>query len=280
MNLDPRLATGCLLALAACAPAHAATDLAIEWASFATPQSTFDHAVLLLPVDIDGVRCTAQLDTGANYAFMDRAWHAQAAPRTALLRVGAVARTVPLSDGAFDRVARGDCANIGRIGNALFEHGSITLDLAHGRFAYTPGSLLAGAARAARLDYVTPAGWDGGLLLVDYRFDRGVHGTALLDTGAALFALTLDDADAARAAARGPLMPLTAASAGAAVACVIGTLDGGFEAGPYHVAGGEVGSCRKPLPDVGRIVSGVVGLGGFAGKRIVIDYPGRKWQVD
>ena len=233
------------------APAHVAAERAIEWLPFSTPQATYAHAALLLPVELDGVRCTVQLDTGANYAFLDRAATVQPAPRTARLQAGGVARTVPLSDAAFDRIAHGDCANIGRVGNALFDQGTITLDLARGRFSYVQGSTLTGDAQAASLHYVTPAGWDGGFLLVDYRFDDGPRGSALLDTGAALFAITLDDEAAVRRLARDRVTPLTASSAGASIACVIGPLPGVLNVGAYRVPAGLIGSCRKPLPELG-----------------------------
>lgn len=274
----------CLPLLLAGVPAvavHAQASGALSWERFVTPQATYDHAVLLVPISLAGVRCTAQLDTGANYPFRERYVDKDAsAHRSVQLRFADLSIDVPVSATSLAKAGRGDCGNIGSIGNALLEHGSITLDLANDRFSVVQASVLAGDPGADDLTYLKPAGWEGGMLVIDYRPANGEPGAAYLDTGAALFTLALAGASAIQHLANGQLTTIAGNSAGAPVSCVLGALTAPLQIGRSTVAGGVVGSCRKALPDLGRKVDAVVGLGAFAGKRIVIDYVAQKWKVD
>jgi hypothetical protein len=272
----------CVLLLAAVPnlPAHAQAGGALTWEGFVTPQDTYDHAVLLVPISLDGMPCTAQLDTGANYRFRDRHLDEQASTNhTAHLTFANLSADVRLSAASAGKARRGDCGNIGRIGNALLEHGSITLDLANDRFFVAQRSVLADDPGADDLTYLKPAGWEGGMLVIPYRLGGGEPGATYLDTGAALFTLALADAPAVRSLANGGLATIAANSAGAPVSCVLGELTAPLQIGRRAAAGGVVGSCHKPLPDLGRRVDAVVGLGAFAGQRIVIDYLAQKWKV-
>lgn len=270
-----------LVAACLAVPALAATEGGFAWARFTTPEQTFDHAALLVPVTIDGVPCTAQLDTGANYAFMDRQRDADAAPgQPATLRLGDLHIAVTLSAASMQRVAGHACANIGRIGNALFDHGILVLDLRTARYAWYARAVLADDAGAEHLVYRTPDGWDGGLLIVSYRVGGGPPGAAYLDTGAAIFAITTTDAATLASLAPDDFHMITAPSTGQTVGCRIAPLTGVLQIGASRIASGLVGSCFKPLPDVGGNVSGVVGLGGFANRRLTIDYVAQKWLVE
>lgn len=277
-KLGSLLATLC----AAChgLPALAATEGDFAWAGFVTPQQTFQHAALLVPITLDGVACTAQLDTGANYAFKDRELDAHdVSGQPATLRLGDLGAAVTLSAASMERIAHHDCANIGRVGNALFDHGSLVLDLQRNRYAWYARPVLAGDTRAEDLVYHKPAGWEGGFLIVDYRVKDGAVGSAYLDTGAALFTIAPGDAATLRRLAADE-QTIAVPSTGQTVACRVGAMTGTLQIGTRHITGGLVGTCYKPLPDVGRNVNAVVGLGGFAGRRLTIDYVAQKWRVD
>jgi hypothetical protein len=160
-----------------------------QWENAVTiPGTAPEPAALLLPAKLNGSSCFVQLDTGMNGHFL---WHAPAAGGTVPIsvEVGSLRSTAQADQATADRINSGDCKGIASVGNAFFDHGTLTLDLKQQRYAFEPAALLVDVADAQPLIY---ARWYevGGHTLVEVRLPNGRLGYALLDTGATRFGLS------------------------------------------------------------------------------------------
>ena len=195
-----------LLFLLACASAQAAEPdwLPFQWATGSLTGGAPERLGLLLPVTVNGVACTAQLDTGANGEWNWRAGGPAATDARAEIAVAGRRRAIPTSAANLAQLAAPDCggAPVAIIGNAMFEEGTLTLDLGGSRYAYAPGALLAGVPHAQPLLYLSWAE-GGGHILVEVQRPGMRAGYAMLDTGAARFGLVAPDETQWRALAGG-----------------------------------------------------------------------------
>ncbi|MTV53561.1 hypothetical protein [Pseudoduganella buxea] len=105
-----------------------------------------EPVALFLPARIDGAPCLVQLDTGANGELM---WAGAAdgatAKRLLTVELAGIRRQVWADGGNVRYVTPQVCAlrAVATVGNAFFEHGTLTLDLGNARFAFSPGPTLA-----------------------------------------------------------------------------------------------------------------------------------------
>lgn len=274
----------CSLSLHAAAPA---------WQPFTWHVDSFaggppERLALFLPARIDGAPCLVQLDTGANGELMwAGAADGAATKRLVTVELAGIRRQVWADPGNLRYANPQVCAlrAVATVGNAFFEHGTLTLDLGNARFAFTPGPTLASNPAAHPLFYARWAA-TGGHPLVEVHVAGGPPGYALLDTGAVRFGLAATDAaewaaltDGAPLAAGGPVRQFSLNSWGKDVRCFETTVKK-----PLALAGAVLEQTRATYcVDQGfrspvKLV-GVLGLLPLGGHVITLDYPSRRWML-
>lgn len=257
--------------------------LDIAWQSFVSGRTKLERAALMLPAKIDGVTCLVQLDTGANYAFMPSgAWAGRDASRAVAFELASLSRTIFLSEQTLAQLhERRACGIVGRVGNALFSGGTVTLDLKRQKFTYQDGAALRDDSAAAPFHYIQPAGWEGGFIVVDLRLPTRRAVRAMLDTGAAPFTFTPLTIDLYEALRTGGESRIRVPSLSATIECRVSDYPASIAIGPgtQHMAGGLLGFCGRPAPNIGVALDGIVGLAGFVDQVLVIDYRTQRWRL-
>lgn len=257
-----------LLATLLAAPQTHATEWEnFRWESYAD----FPHAALMLPATVGGAACYVQLDTGANASFIP-AGQAAGAPVDIVIGGHTVKASVPPS------LKAGDECHAGTVGNGFFENGSLTLDLKNARFSYSDAAILGSDSDAAPINYVRQGNWEGGHIVVPIVMPGQARQEAMFDTGAALFTFTPLRHALYEALRGADSRPLTASSWGQDIGCEISRLTTPLRVSQYTLDSGVLGHCKMDV-GIGVPLAGIVGLGGFAGQTIVIDYPSRKWKI-
>jgi hypothetical protein len=212
-----------------------------------------------------------QLDTGADGRFIP-AGPATGAPVDIVIGQRTIKASVP------QPLPSGERCRAGTVGNAFFDNGSLILDLKHARFAYSDDALLRDDADAAPITYVRHDGWEGGHITVPVTLPGQAPQQALFDSGAALFTFAPLQQALYEALRGATSKPLAVSSWGQDIGCELSALTTPLRVSQYTLSEGVLGHCRKAV-DIGAPIAGVVGLGGFAGQTIIIDYPSRKWKV-
>jgi hypothetical protein len=176
--------TAALPSLLVVASVQAGNTYPLEWAIGTFAGQANQRIAMLVQADIDGMRCRMQLDTGAGDAVI---WH-QAADSAnhsveAKVSFAGITKQVPVSPEIIAGTARCTAGNpVGALGNAFFEHGSLTLDLKASTLAFTARSTLADRTDAHPMLY-PQWGHAGGHTLVEIQIGDAPPGYALLDTG-------------------------------------------------------------------------------------------------
>ncbi|MET0321877.1 MAG: hypothetical protein ABW069_14260 [Duganella sp.] len=274
----------------ATATAHAAEPdwHPFQWVMGSLTGGPPERLGMLLPVTVDGMACTVQLDTGANGEWN---WH-RGGPATAatgvraLVDVGGLRRLLPASVANLAPIKDGACGSdpIAIVGNGLFENGTLTLDLGRARYAYTPQPLLAQARDAQPLLYLSWAE-GGGHILVEVQRAGMRAGYAMLDTGAARFGLVAPDEQQWRALAGGVVPPEDdphtmrfPGPVGEPVVCREAPMAGGLD-----VAGTTLtmraGYCSGHSFTAPIRMMGVLGMAALGDRTIVLDYLSRRWTL-
>jgi hypothetical protein len=247
---------------------------------------------LLVPVKLGERDCDMQLDTGANASVI---WHAandNDGPRRPLkLSLGGLAAHAevgPATQRAIDECSWGHA--VGTLGNAFFERGTLTLDIARQRLAWQAGSALDKHPRARPFFYAAPAtdGWvyEGGHVFIELDAQQAGKGYGMLDTGAASAEIAVLDAAwwtrlTGSADMQGPhITSFTVSSWGRSLACASAPTV--MAVGIDNV--GPVARRATYCPELAfrptiRVI-GLVGLAPFMHSTVTIDYPGRRWLVE
>ncbi|MTV40381.1 hypothetical protein [Duganella radicis] len=116
--------------------------------------------------------------------------------------------------------------------------------------------------------------FESGSLTLDLQRARFTYS----DTGAALFSFAPLQPALYAALRTSDSAPLKVSSWGNEVGCETSRLTTALRVGGYRLNGGVLGYCKMGV-DIGVPLAGIVGLAGFAGQTIIIDYPSRKWKV-
>lgn len=287
---------GTLLALLAVVGPVAATE-GHQWQPFQWVRGSItggppERLGMLLPVRVNGVACTVQLDTGANGDWTWKAGGTSAdadAPR-AHIELGPLRRAIPASAANLAAIKGAHCGSdpIAIVGNALFENGTLTLDLGRERYAYAPRALLAQSPAAQPLVYLRWAE-GGGHVLVEATPMSGGAGArgdyVMLDTGASRFGVVVEGDDALRALAGnaaiafdGPAAMRFPGPAGEPVVCAEAPA-----AVPLQVGGKTLqvtpGQCRGHSFKAPVRMLGVLGMAPLGSRTIVLDYLSRRWTL-
>jgi hypothetical protein len=283
-----------IMALLACSSARAGEQIWHEFDVGISDELGFgnERVALLLRAKVNGRNCHVQLDTGAS---TDVLWHsiveAGAAPRpvTVTLQIGDM-RVDVLADAAnLAPLEQAGCGGVlATVGNALFDHGTLMLDLGHERFAFVPGTQLSAHAGAQTMQYLR-SGPRGGHPLVDITLDNGRRGQVLLDTGAARFGLAAtnraqwDDLSGGLPLEASPAVRVfhaTNAKDADASACYETLVERKMTIGGQSLPQTMVSYCRGKEFQLSRPLLGVLGMLPLARRRIVIDYIAQRWLLE
>lgn len=248
-----------------------------------------ERVALLLRTSIDGHKCWLQLDTGAPG---DVLWHGPGAgsgapAASARLTIGDIERPVQVPAATLASLRQGECA-VGSVGNGFFDGGTLALDFAASRFAFTPGAALAADKTALPMRYRQGGGADSYPLLPVTLFD-GTPGHLLLDTGSARFGVVATTPAQWHALTGGRALADTAkvrsyavsnAMDAAPLRCYDTTVEGSIVLAGQRLAPGLVSYCegkplRLPVP-----LAGVLGLRALAGHRVTLDYVSQRWKLE
>lgn len=287
-----RLIFAGLLACSLPCAAHAADWHPFRWHMASIGGGPVERAAILLPVKVNGVDCQVQLDTGVRDALI---WSSQAspaaptstAPQTALVELAGIRKAIPAQPANLAPLTAEICAAgpVATVGNAFFEHGTLTLDLGGARFGFEPAPTLAGEPAAQAMRYTR---WQdgGGAPLVEVKRPGGKTGYALLDTGSARFGMVATSAAAwadfsgGLPLAEGPrVQTMSVQSWGRQLPCYETALAGGLEAGGVKGLQASVSYCVDQAFHFKVEVLGVLGLRPFADRVITLDYVSDRWSL-
>ena len=249
-----------------------------------------ERVALLLRARIDAADCHVQLDTGAGETMM---WHSKGAagagarPRRVTVQIGDVKKEIDADEANLAALGNERCAGVAAtVGNGFFDHGTLTIDLKGERFAFAPGSGLGARADAPTMRYLRSGG--AGLPLVEVVLDNGRRGQALLDTGAARFALVATSAAQWSELSGG--LALTDTSAvrsfnatnvkdSTPSQCFDTLVAGRMSVGGRQLRQTMVSYCQGKDFHLDEPIIGVLGLLPLAGHRIVLDYVAQRWLL-
>lgn len=263
--------------------------LPFEWQSASVlPGGPSERVALLLPATVNGIECKLQLDTGANQGVLWHGGDAAIGAATVEVRVEAagIGVMVPLAADFAARIKPGGCDGIASLGNAFFEHGTLTLDLARSRYSYAPAALLGNDRDAQPLIY--PQWGDvGGHTLVEVGLPSGTLGYALLDTGAARFDLGATSAEEWRAMTGG--LPLSASATvmefkvnswGKQVSCYETVIRQPLAiANMLSIPEYQASYCALEGFKPGQKLVGLLGLRHLGQRTITLDYLSHRWLL-
>lgn len=249
-----------------------------------------ERVALLLRAKINQKDCHIQLDTGADFALR---WHVKshsdgAVPVPVIVQIGDVKREVPADAAVIAALQSDGCGGvIASVGNAFFDHGTLTLDFANERFAFLPGTGLRDHPGADPMGYV-PSASGGGHPLIEVTLDSGRRGMFLLDTGAARFGLVATSAGQWDALTGG--LPLrksalvrsfksTNAKDLAPSVCYDTLVAGSMIAGQQTLPKTMISYCQGKDFTLSRPIDGVMGMLPLMKRRVVIDYVAQRWLL-
>ncbi|QGZ41452.1 hypothetical protein IP92_00392 [Pseudoduganella flava] len=292
-----RFTTSLPLLLLACATAAGAQGANATWHEFDYATSSRfgpdERLAVLLRADIDGKRCWLQLDTGAPHVV---AWHQHApagtapAPVSVTITVGDVRHTVSADAANLAPLASAPCM-AGTVGNAFFEHGTLALDFAAGRYAFVPGAALRDILEAQPMLYFRSNG-PGGHPLLPVTLADGRTGRMLVDTGAARFGIGATSAAHWRDLTGG--LPLRENDNGggnvrsfvannamdaAPLRCFETPYAGSVRMGDVPVTPGIVSYCEGKDFALEQPLLGLVGLRGLLRHQLTLDYVAQRWLL-
>jgi hypothetical protein len=284
------IATRAILAawLGAAGTAEAAESYALQWDIGTLGGRAGQRIPMLVSADIDGHACPMQLDTGANEAVIWHQYrHSKGRSPDARVAFAGIARTVPITVATTKRLK--DCKAgqaIGTLGNAFFEHGTLSIDLKASTLTFTPGSTLATRPAAQPMFY---AAWGatGGHPLVEIRRGEVLQGYALLDTGSVALGLGVLSAEqwdrttgGSPLRAGGRVRSFSITAWGREVACYATDEGADFLAGAHLVRAPTISFCPEldfhpPLK-----LDGVLGMRPFRESILTLDYVAGRWLVE
>jgi hypothetical protein len=266
---------------------QAAETHALEWAIGSFAGQADQRIAMLVKADVNGMPCRMQLDTGASDAVI---WHgatASAAPPIGVnVSFAGITRQVDASPEIFDGLARCVPKVVGTLGNAFFEHGSLSLNLKAETLTFTAQATLGDRSDASDMLY-PQWGTTGGHTLVKIQVGDATPGYALLDTGAAAVDLAvLSEEQWRRATHDAPLQAsesvrsFSVHSWGRDHACHAAAAGPAIRINEQPLAQATITYCPElgfhpPVP-----LEGVLGMRSFLGSVITLDYPSRRWLVE
>jgi hypothetical protein len=255
------------------------------------PGAPKERMAIVLPIKVNGIACSAQLDTGAASKVI---WRSKASEDQneelvdVIFEVGPISTQLKAKPSNLVKLKDKECSNIATLGNAFFENGSLTLDLKNSQFMVSPNAVLAKDSNAQPLIYAQWKGESsGGHTLVEVRVPSGKLGYALFDTGATAFGLNAtsatewDDLTGGLPAAAGTnVEEFKVMSWGKQISCYKAKIKGPMSiATMLTLDEYQVSYCAQSAFEPGQKVFGILGLKHFGDSTITLDYLSRRWLV-
>lgn len=271
--------------------ATGAQSYPFEWAQGSLiPGTPKERVAILLPIKVNGINCSAQLDTGASSQIY---WRSKASTDqneeaiNVLVEVGPISTHLKAKPSNLVKLQEKECSNIATLGNGFFENGSLTLDLKRSQFTYSTDAILAENKNAQPLIYAQWKGESAGHTLVEVRVPSGKLGYALLDTGATAFGLNAtspaewaDLTGALPVQASANVEEFKVGSWGKQINCYKAKIKGPMSIGKMlTLSEYQVSYCVLDAFVPGQKVLGVLGLKHFGDNTITLDYLSRRWIV-
>lgn len=297
----------CLTAVAMCwlTCVHAeAPWYPYTWLPVAQPGLTSDRAVILLPVQLDGKPCMMQLDTGAGLSVLYRrtlpAGYVVGGGTLDINEFGVGAqqmhRTFPLmydddvahrETGCRPQTGTG-AGVVGTLGNDVFAHGALALDLKNARYRFMPVVAIAPEKGAISLPLTMMSSGDGkgSVPAIDATLVDGRRVPLLVDTGSGPMELgVFREADWQALVGPNGVRNATQVKSvawGRPIVCRIAPIAHVIRFGPMVLdapskatyCSGESGPLFDSMPEFG-----VLGLVPFRDKVITFDYVQRRLTV-
>ena len=280
----------CLSLLAFCSASAAKED---NWQSFTFSKTVLQDGTtlgaILLPVRLDDQHCLMQFDTGAGRSILYRSLklaspHAQHATASYTLQIGTFKLPTPFLPQSPATAGTGTVATckartlIGTLGNDVLQDQAISLDLSQQRFRIGKSGTEA-KLNDTIVDLEITAAHDGLVPMVKAEgFATGTK-NLLFDTGSASMALGIfRESDWLQAVGRTSLEGahvMTANSWGKPLTCFQAPVTRNIHVGHFTLPEGVVASyCTRDngAAFASRPEFGLLGLGPFADKMLVIDF--------
>jgi hypothetical protein len=280
-----------LIALCVIAPlVHAQVQQShpIEWPKAEFAGRPDQRVAMLVTPKIDGHSCRMQLDTGAGGAVI---WRQPASSKGEPIEVtvefaGITKRISATPETKANLTSCPQDEPIATLGNAFFDHGTLSIDLKASRLSFVPKSTLATQANAQRMLYSRTR--TQGHTLVEMKADgAATAGLALLDTGSVALDLGVlskaqwdKETNGAALQASERVRSFAVPAWGQVHTCY--ATEG---VRPFSVDGLEV---RSPTitfcPSLGfepsTKLEGILGMHPFRDAVITLDYPSGLWLVE
>ena len=241
---------------------------------------------MLVEADVNGFRCRMQLDTGANGAIV---WHQYKPSAVGAVEVSVsfagITKQASASPETVDSLSHckpGDA--VGTLGNAFFEHGSLSIDLKASTLTFVARPTLADRRDAQPMLYAR-WGETGGHTLVEMKVGDAEPGYALLDTGSAAMDFgVLSEEQWAKAKASlpvdGGVRSFRIHAWGRDHDCQAAPAGAVLRAGKWQLAQATITFCPTLGFNPPMKLEGVLGMHAFRDSIITLDYPSQRWLVE
>lgn len=262
-----------------------------EWGKGSLIQGDPEEPVaLILPIKVNGISCTAQLDTGApgKVIWTDKAQSVQEEELIDVkVEVGSVVMKVQAHPLNIARIQEPRCSFIAVLGNGFFENGSLYLDMKRRQFSFSHHAVLAKRRNAQPLIYPQWKEGAAGHLLVEVRNASGKLDYALLDTGSTAFGFVAtslkewnDLTGKLPMEKSGSVVAFTVPSWGQQVNCFKTrikkkvTIASMLSLKEYEVSHCALNNFKSPQK-----LLGILGLKHLSESAITLDYVSRRWMI-
>ncbi|MEO7184063.1 MAG: hypothetical protein ABIY86_02070 [Rhodoferax sp.] len=271
-----------------------------KWAEFRQNKATVLKAAILLPVELDGIRCTMQLDTGVGLSLLYRnstpsRYSKSLDAETIAIKKFSMGRETSANvfqlkyekaNSAKDCGPKGDRI-VGTIGNDFFARGTLSLDLAAGRYQFNRGPfryLSIDRSKALDIEVIKTPKW--GVFPIVKLAIGDVERKMLFDTGSASMGLIVflrkNWLDLVGLQDVNEVTPIYIARFGQQVPCYTAPISHAVSLG--KTALGAVKSatyCFDPRDSHGDDqVFGILGLAPFYQSIVSVDYVSEKMYVE
>ncbi|HEY9107073.1 MAG TPA: hypothetical protein VIN58_10390 [Roseateles sp.] len=238
---------------------------------------------VLTTVNIDGRRCSVQLDTGASRAFILHDRQEGPATSSVTVELGSLQSTHAVPDADKRRLA--ECRPgkpVASLGNAFFDRRTVVFDFAAHSLSVHDAATLQDDPQAQPFRYAPWWGAEGGFILIRVLGTRHLPSEALLDTGALRVDLGVLDAAtwAAIADTQSPsATPFSLPSWGRLIQCTKVAAKWPFVLAQRPAAKPTLSYCPELAFQPFEPILGILGMRRFLDGAITIDFISHRWRA-
>lgn len=242
----------------------------IHWGKYIDKEQSFDHAMINLPISLNGKMYTAQLDTGANYDFRLATNIPEAGGLIDTeISLDKLKKSIKLSKKSLEYIKNNQGIRIGVIGNAFFESGTIVLNFENNTILFHDGAALKDNLNAEKFSYFHPDRWDGGYIIINAIIKDKLL-PMVLDTGAALFSLVPFENTLWNEYIKDSKITVIDK-------CQLTSINIEITIGKQQFTNGIIGKCPEAPEILSKNFYGILGMNFFENGILTIDYRSKKW---